>query len=63
MTQAALAAAVGMTRHIILHIEHGHTIVSAERLLRIAHALHCPAEALHVPLDAPIPRPTRRLQT
>jgi transcriptional regulator with XRE-family HTH domain len=59
MTQAALAAAIGATRHIILHIERRHTIVSAERLARIADALDCPVETLHVPLDAPIPRPTR----
>ena len=55
MTQAALADAVGTTRHIIAHIESGQTIVSADRLRRFADALHCPVDALHVPLDAPIP--------
>jgi transcriptional regulator with XRE-family HTH domain len=56
LTQRDLASAAGVSRHIIMRIENGHTNLStADLLLRIAEALHCFVEDLHVPLDAPIP--------
>jgi transcriptional regulator with XRE-family HTH domain len=56
LTQRDLAAATGTSRHTIMRVENGHTnLTAADLLRRIAQALHCRVEDLHVPFDAPIP--------
>jgi transcriptional regulator with XRE-family HTH domain len=56
MSQAALAAAIGVTKSVINHIEQGHTRISIERLEQLIGALHCSDHDLLAPLDAPLPR-------
>lgn len=56
MSQAALATAVGTTRSIMFHVEHGRTRIGVDLAERIATALHCSLDDLRAPLDAPIPR-------
>jgi DNA-binding XRE family transcriptional regulator len=56
MTQTALAAAIGESRHVMANIEHGQTKVDIERGERIAAALHCTEADIREPLDAPMPR-------
>jgi transcriptional regulator with XRE-family HTH domain len=56
MTQQHLADAIGVTRHVIFHLEHSHTRIDYEQLERIAAALHCTIEDLRGAPDAPMPR-------
>jgi hypothetical protein len=44
------------SRHIVFHIEHGHTRIDADQIKRIASALHCTIDDLHAPPEAPMPR-------
>jgi DNA-binding XRE family transcriptional regulator len=59
MTQVGLAAAIGISRSVIFHIEHGHTQVDLELAERLARALHCTIDDLLAPIDAPLPRARR----
>lgn len=56
MTQATLADAIGESRHVIFHMEHGHTRIDIDQAESIAVALHCSIEDLRAPIDAPLPR-------
>jgi transcriptional regulator with XRE-family HTH domain len=60
ITQRDLAAAIGVSRHVIMRIEHGQTSLSAALIPRVTEALHCSAEDLLVRFDAPIPPATFR---
>jgi transcriptional regulator with XRE-family HTH domain len=55
LSQAALADAIGATKSIVFHIDHGHTPVSLD-LAERAVALHCTVNHLRAPLDAPMSR-------
>ena len=57
MTQAELAKAIGESRHIVFHIEHGHTRIDLDQAERIATALHRTIADLRAPLDAEMPHP------
>jgi transcriptional regulator with XRE-family HTH domain len=52
MTQAELAAAIGVSRSVISHIERGHTRIDLDMAKRLAAALHCTVGDLLVPLEA-----------
>ena len=56
VTQAELAAAIGVSRKMMHHIEYGHTRITLELAKRLAAALHCTVGDLLVPLDARTPR-------
>jgi transcriptional regulator with XRE-family HTH domain len=55
MTQAELAAAIGVTAPAISQYEHGKVEIKARRLVQLARALHCRVIDLLEP-DAPLPR-------
>jgi transcriptional regulator with XRE-family HTH domain len=59
MTQAELAAAVGLTAPAISQYEHGKVQIKATRLAQLARALHCRVTNL-LEYDAPLPRVTFR---
>jgi transcriptional regulator with XRE-family HTH domain len=56
MSQAELAQAIGVSKGLIAHYEHGRAEIGASRLQQLATALHCRAADLLAPLDAPLPR-------
>ena len=56
VTQAELAATIGLSRSMMHHIEYGHTRIRLDLAKRLAAALHCTVGDLLVPLDTPTPR-------
>ena len=56
ISQAELARAVGVTKALIGHYEHGRAEIGASRLEQLATALHCKAADILAALDAPLPR-------
>jgi DNA-binding XRE family transcriptional regulator len=62
MTQAALAAAIGVSRDVIFHIEKGHTPLDIDQAERLAAAMRCSIDDLRAPLEAAIPRIRMRTQ-
>jgi transcriptional regulator with XRE-family HTH domain len=46
MTQAELAAAIGVSRNVVFNIEHGLTRIDYREMERIAVALHCKVDDL-----------------
>jgi transcriptional regulator with XRE-family HTH domain len=56
MSQAALAAAIEVSKSVIFHYEHGQTRITVDHLEKLAIALHCAARDLLAALDTPIPR-------
>lgn len=60
LTQAALAAAIGVSKYMICRFEHGHTRIAIEYLEKIAAALQCRVENLLAPPGSPFRK--RRLR-
>jgi transcriptional regulator with XRE-family HTH domain len=56
VTQAELAAAIGVSRSMMHLIEYGHTRIRLDMAKRLAAALHCTVGDLLLPLDTPMPR-------
>jgi DNA-binding XRE family transcriptional regulator len=59
MTQAWLADAIGVSKHVLVQVEHGCTRVTLEVAVRIAAVLRCTIYDLLAEPDAPMPRLTR----
>ena len=55
MSQADLAAALGVSKAAIGHYEHGRVRLTVPRLEQLALALHCRVADLLAPLDTPVP--------
>jgi transcriptional regulator with XRE-family HTH domain len=60
LTQAALAAAIGVSKYMICRFEHGHTRIAVEYLEKIAAALQCRDKELRAPPGSPFRK--RRLR-
>jgi DNA-binding XRE family transcriptional regulator len=56
VTQAELAAAIGVSRSMMHQIEYGHTRIRLGPAMRLAAALHCTVGDLLIPLNTPMPR-------
>lgn len=61
MSQADLAAALGVSKAAIGHYEHGRVRLTVPRLEQLALALHCRVADLLAPLDTPVPLGMYRL--
>lgn len=53
---AELAHAIGVSKTAIWKYIHGKTLVPAERLERMARAMHCEESDLRMPPGSPLPR-------
>ena len=54
ISQAELAAALGVSKAAIGHYEHGRVRLTVPRLEQLARALHCRVADLLAPLDTPV---------
>jgi transcriptional regulator with XRE-family HTH domain len=60
MSEATLAAAIGVSKGLIWHYEHGLTDVPTSRLVDLARVLHCRTDDIVMaPVEAPMPRVRR----
>jgi transcriptional regulator with XRE-family HTH domain len=53
LTQAALAAAIGVSKYMVFHFEHGQTRIAVEHLELIAAALQCRINDFRAPPGSP----------
>ena len=60
LTQEALALESGVTRNMLIHIEHGTRGVSFERLYDLATAIGIEPAALLPPVTGPVAATTKR---
>jgi transcriptional regulator with XRE-family HTH domain len=62
ISQVELAAAIGVSKYVQFHYEHGDSRMPLVAAVRIAMALHCTLADLLAPPDAPMPRARVRRQ-